>query len=528
MKVLKSIQHTAFVLLISAELIYAQDFKIAPNTTLPEGSNFSNVTIASDPSSGFLVTWLNTYNIISTIYFNNYACRISKTGEMLDSTAILLSSSGFPYYGPNAVFAGGNWIVVSHQGGLFEWVGVQRLTPSGVVLDSIPINVCDSDGMATVSYPAIATNGNEVLCVMYAADRLYGSIFDSDVNMLVNKFFILEPEIKAPGTKPQIAVNGNNFFLTFVNWEQETTAPFQNYPYIKLVIINPQGQILSIQTVSARWNKSGYFGFPAIITVNDTTFITYYHTPYLYCRRYSSDGQPLDSQPVRLSQSPDFESIGKLIWYPATKQVICHWTDLICENDLIHFTLPRLTDNGISIFNFKPDLSIISQPASLDGQCQIAVETPARWQSFSLIRASSIGDNVLTAWIDGREGDTRVYGNFVNVGKYTGVESKEDQMTGPEDFSIAQNYPNPFNSSTTIQFGIRERATVRLFIYDITGRLINTLVNEAREPGYYTVGWDGMDFIGKPVASGIYFSRFDVITQDKRLHKKVRKMILIR
>jgi hypothetical protein len=528
MKILKSIQHTAFTLFIFTELMYAQDFKIAPNTSLPAGSNFSNVSIASDSSSGFLVTWLNTYNIQSFIYFKNYACRFSKTGEMLDSTAIFLSSSGFPYYGPNAVFAGGNWIVVSHQGGLFESVGVQRLTPSGVVLDSIPVNVCNSDGMATVLYPAIATNGNEVLSVMYAADRIYGSIFDPDLNMLVNKFFILEPEITTPGSKPRISVNGNNFFMTFVHWEQDTTQGYQNYPYIKLVIINPQGQILSIQNVSAKWNKRGYFGFPAITTVNDTTYITYYHTPYLYSRRYFSDGQPIDSQPVKLFQSADFESIGKLVWYPATNQVICHWTDLICENDLIHFFWPRLTDNGISLFSFKPDLSIISQPASLDGQCQIAVETPARRQSFSLIRASSLSDNTLTAWIDEREGNTRVYGNFFDIGIVSGVKHEKDRIIIPEDFSISQNYPNPFNSSTTIQFEIRERATVRLSIYDITGRLINTLFNEAREAGYYTVNWNSTDLMGKPVASGVYFSRFDVITKDKKLYKKVRKMILIR
>jgi len=529
MKILKSIRHTAFVLLISAELIYAQDFKIAPETDLPSESNFSNVSIASDPGNGFLVTWQNRYLITSYLYHRNYACRLSKTGMMLDSTAIYIGDSSWGYYGPNAVFAGGNWIVVSNQGGLFEWVGVQRLTPSGVVLDSIPINVCNSDGMATAHYPAIATNGKEILCVMYAGDLLYGSIFNSDLNILVNKFFILEPEFIAPGSKPQIAVNRNNFFITFVNWENEDQINHlgKNYPYIKLVIINPQGQILSIQNVSERWDKTGYFGVPAITTVNDTTYIIYYRTPNLSVRRYLSDGQPIDSQPVKLFQSQDFELLMNKI-YLSTNQVICHWTDLIYENDLIHFSWPRLTDNGISMFSFKQDLSIISQPASLDGLCQIAVETPAHWQSFSLIRVSSLADNTLTAWIDEREGNTRVYGNFFDIGIITGIEQEENRMIEPEDFSISHNYPNPFNASTTIQFEIRERATVKLFVYDITGRVIYILVNEVRDAGCHTVSWDSIDFMGKQVASGVYFSRFEVITQDKKHYNKTGKMILIR
>jgi hypothetical protein len=523
MKILKSIQRTAFLLLILAELIYAQDFKIAPKTALPSGSNFSNVSIASDPSSGFLVTWLNTYKISSIIYFENYACRVSKTGEMLDSTAIFLSSSYWPYFGPNAVFAGGNWIVVSNQGGLLEWVGGQRLTPSGVVLDTIPVNLSNSEGLGTVHYPAIATNGKEILCVRYPGSSLYGSIFDSDLNILVNNFFILEPEFINSGSKPQITVNGNNFFITFINWEQDT----QNYPYIKLVIINPQGQILSIQNVSERWDKTGYFGVPTITTVNDTTYIIYYHTPNLSVRRYLSDGQPIDSQPVKLFQSQDFELLMNKITL-STNQVIWYWTDLIYENDLIHFFWPRLADNAISMYSFKPDLSIISQPASLDGQCQIAVETPEQWGSFSLIRVSSLSDNTLTAWIDEREGNTRIYGNFFDIGIVSGIEQEQDQMIIPEDFLLSQNYPNPFNASTTIQFEIQKRATVKLFVYDITGRVIYILVNGVRDAGCHTVSWDSIDFMGKQVASGVYFIRFEVITQDKKHYNKTGKMILIR
>ena len=46
---------------------------------------------------------------------------------------------------------------------------------------------------------------------------------------------------------------------------------------------------------------------------------------------------------------------------------------------------------------------------------------------------------------------------------------------------------------------------VTLNIYDITGRLVSTLVDGYVESGYHSVMWGGLDNSGKMVASGIYF-----------------------
>jgi alpha-glucosidase (family GH31 glycosyl hydrolase) len=56
--------------------------------------------------------------------------------------------------------------------------------------------------------------------------------------------------------------------------------------------------------------------------------------------------------------------------------------------------------------------------------------------------------------------------------------------------SLLQNYPNPFNPTTEIRFQITEYGMVRLTVFDILGREIATLVNEARKPGTYTVTLD--------------------------------------
>jgi flagellar hook assembly protein FlgD len=60
-------------------------------------------------------------------------------------------------------------------------------------------------------------------------------------------------------------------------------------------------------------------------------------------------------------------------------------------------------------------------------------------------------------------------------------------------------------------------------IYDVTGRLVRTLVNELQKPGYYRVLWDGKDDLGKAVASGIYFYRIEA--GDFTAVKKIVKTI---
>ena len=75
----------------------------------------------------------------------------------------------------------------------------------------------------------------------------------------------------------------------------------------------------------------------------------------------------------------------------------------------------------------------------------------------------------------------------------------------PDNAFILFNYPNPFNSSTNISFALPEAGHVKLSIYDIMGRLVNTLVNVDADAGRQTITWDGTDGSGLPVSSGIYF-----------------------
>lgn len=94
----------------------------------------------------------------------------------------------------------------------------------------------------------------------------------------------------------------------------------------------------------------------------------------------------------------------------------------------------------------------------------------------------------------------------------------------PNKFSLEQNVPNPFNPTTIIRFnipgsvGARHVSPLQLRIYDITSRLVETLLEEKLESGIHEVQWDASN---QP--SGVYFA--ELISGDVR---KIRKMILLK
>jgi hypothetical protein len=70
------------------------------------------------------------------------------------------------------------------------------------------------------------------------------------------------------------------------------------------------------------------------------------------------------------------------------------------------------------------------------------------------------------------------------------------------DFYLYQNYPNPFNSGTIIRFALNRRSHLRIFLYDIQGRLIRDILNDDFPDGIHTINFNASD-----LSSGVYFFR---------------------
>ena len=88
----------------------------------------------------------------------------------------------------------------------------------------------------------------------------------------------------------------------------------------------------------------------------------------------------------------------------------------------------------------------------------------------------------------------------------------------PNYYSLSQNYPNPFNPTTQIKYSVPKAVNVSLKIFDVLGKEVATLVNETKQPGFYTA-----DFNASNLASGIYFYRIDAGE-----FSSVKKMMLVK
>ena len=99
----------------------------------------------------------------------------------------------------------------------------------------------------------------------------------------------------------------------------------------------------------------------------------------------------------------------------------------------------------------------------------------------------------------------------------------EDVSLSPQTISIIDSHPNPFNLSTTIGFTLPKYGFARLDIYSIVGQKVRTLLAENLPAGRHTVIWDGCDWSGIPVSTGVYLSRLVSGRQ-----KTVQKMLLMK
>ncbi len=94
----------------------------------------------------------------------------------------------------------------------------------------------------------------------------------------------------------------------------------------------------------------------------------------------------------------------------------------------------------------------------------------------------------------------------------------------PAKTALLQNYPNPFNPTTAIAYDVATAGQVRIEIYDVTGALVRTLVNEEKGVGRYTATWDGRDGRGGQVHTGVYFYRMTA----PAYRSPARKMLLLK
>ena len=95
-----------------------------------------------------------------------------------------------------------------------------------------------------------------------------------------------------------------------------------------------------------------------------------------------------------------------------------------------------------------------------------------------------------------------------------------DDENIPYKFSLGAPYPNPFNPIVSIPFTLEKQRNISIHIFDISGRIINTIVqDQIFNSGNYQKKWDGSNYKGKPVSTGTYI--IQIISESEFQNQKI-------
>ncbi len=134
------------------------------------------------------------------------------------------------------------------------------------------------------------------------------------------------------------------------------------------------------------------------------------------------------------------------------------------------------------------------------------------------ISAADISDPVNTA-TDPPGAPAEVYSFHVLA--QTGIELAIPAV-GPREVFLVTS-PNPARSSVNVEYGLPLDSTVKLEVFDSSGRLVRTLANGVFAAGTYRATWDGRTIAGETAPDGIYYARLSCASK-----RVVSKMIMIR
>ena len=127
------------------------------------------------------------------------------------------------------------------------------------------------------------------------------------------------------------------------------------------------------------------------------------------------------------------------------------------------------------------------------------------------------GSLIIDGFVDDLYGASQVF---------VSLEGTVDVTPVASGLLLHQNHPNPFNPQTTIAYEFPnsgERVRVRMWILDISGRIVATLVDDEQSGGTHEVRWEGRDDRGQTVSSGVFFYVLDVGGE-----RRTRKLVLLK
>ncbi|MBD3347566.1 MAG: T9SS type A sorting domain-containing protein [Candidatus Eisenbacteria bacterium] len=182
-----------------------------------------------------------------------------------------------------------------------------------------------------------------------------------------------------------------------------------------------------------------------------------------------------------------------------------------------------LPAEGVSLTLSSTDgLTAISDPAGSTPDIPSGASADNSADPFTLTVSESLGDTVATLWaaVEANGGDTQ---GAQRVELHIDLSGTSVADEPPAVFRFRHARPNPFRSETVFALALPNAGDASVRVYDVTGRLVRTLVDSRLPAGELRVAWDGRDESGARCASGVYFAKVETESRTA-----TRKAVLLR
>jgi hypothetical protein len=318
------------------------------------------------------------------------------------------------------------------------------------------------------SLPSILVSGS-VLHVLWNQNReVYykrssdlGISWDPDIRLTHDPGFSYAPSVSASGKNIHIVWSDNKDGNEEIYYINSTNSGIDWGNEIRLT------------------NNPAYSQWPAVQSNSSEVFVVWHdhrdNNPELYFIASSDNGLTWGKE-KRLTKN------GSISWYPR----------MILSGSMLHVAWRDYRDGNFEIYYKR------SSNKGSFWSTDIRLTNDPVWSDNPSIEVSE--DAVHLVWDNSSRTEKKIYYKRNPKGNLTGLINTSPVI--PESFQLMQNYPNPFNPVTTIIFMLKEYTYAEIFVYDILGRKINTLVNNRLEAGTYEVQFDGIN-----LPSGVYFYR---------------------
>ena len=186
--------------------------------------------------------------------------------------------------------------------------------------------------------------------------------------------------------------------------------------------------------------------------------------------------------------------------------------------------MTEFNEAGVNGAEFVSKLAYLGD-ADLDGQQEVALAFQGvDDSSFVYSEVYNETDAVFErTTVSAAANENRVFLRVLS-GSGLAVSIDDERIVLPNDYKLHANYPNPFNPTTTIAFTLPLDKAVSVKVYDMTGRLVRTLINnQTYTAGTHEVTWDSTNESGVTVASGSY-----VYTLEYGNFRQANTMVLIK